>query len=35
LTGSVVFDSPPVALAVGVSSIWVATQDGKVTEFRY
>jgi serine/threonine protein kinase len=34
LTGTVVFGSPPVALAVSGSSVWVATQDGRITEIR-
>jgi hypothetical protein len=32
VTGTVVFGSPPVALTVRASSVWVATQDGKVTQ---
>jgi streptogramin lyase len=35
LTGTVVFNSPPVALTRVRQSIWVATQDGKLTEIRY
>jgi serine/threonine-protein kinase len=34
VTGSVAFSSPPVALAVGRSAVWVATQDGKLVEFH-
>ncbi len=35
VTGSIAFDSAPVALAVGAHSVWVATQDRKVTEIRF
>jgi hypothetical protein len=35
VTGRVVFDSPPVALAVDEHSVWVAREDGKVTQFRF
>jgi serine/threonine protein kinase len=35
VTGTVVFGSPPVALTVRASSVWVATQDGKVTQIRF
>ena len=35
VTGRITFDSPPVALAVSAHSVWVATQDRKVTEIRF
>jgi streptogramin lyase len=35
VTGRIVFNSPPVALAVNANSVWVATQDRKVTEIRF
>ena len=35
VTGSIAFESTPVALAVGPHSVWVATQDRKVTEIRF
>ncbi len=35
VTGTIVFGSPPVALAVNAHSVWVATQDGKVTEIGF
>jgi serine/threonine protein kinase len=35
VTGTIVFNSPPVALAVNAHSVWVATQDRKVTEIRF
>jgi hypothetical protein len=35
VTGTVVFGSPPVALGVNSQSIWVATQDGRVTQIRF
>jgi serine/threonine protein kinase len=35
VTGTVAFGSPPVALALAGNSVWVATQDGKITEFRF
>jgi hypothetical protein len=35
MTGSIVFNSPPVALAVNANSVWVATQDRKVIEIRF
>ena len=35
LTGTVVFPSPPIALATGGRSVWVATQDGKIIEVRF
>ena len=35
VTGSIVFNSPPVALAVNAHSVWIATQDGKITEIRF
>lgn len=35
LTGTVVFNSPPVALVVVGQSVWVATQDGNLTQIRY
>ncbi len=35
VTGKVVFASSPVALAVRASSVWVATQDGRVIEIRF
>lgn len=33
--GRVVFGSPPVALAVNASSVWVATQAGEVIQIRF
>ncbi len=33
--GTIVFGSPPVALAVDAHSAWVATEDGKVTQIRF
>ncbi len=35
VTGTILFGSPPVALAVNAHSVWVATQDGKVTQIRF
>jgi serine/threonine protein kinase len=35
VTGTIVFNSAPVALAVNAHSIWVATQDHKVTQIRF
>ena len=35
VTGKVCFSSPPLALAVNASSLWVATQDHKLTEIRF
>jgi serine/threonine protein kinase len=35
VTGRIAFSSPPVALAVNANSVWVATQDRKVTEIRF
>jgi serine/threonine-protein kinase len=35
VTGNVVFPSPPVALAVSGNSVWVATEDGKITQIRF
>jgi Protein kinase domain len=35
VTGNVTFASPPVALAVSGNSVWVATQDGKITQIRF
>jgi hypothetical protein len=35
VTGTIVFNSPPVALAVNANSLWVATQDGKITQIRF
>jgi ABC-2 type transport system ATP-binding protein len=35
ITGTVVFTSPPVALVVVAHSVWVATQDGNVTQVNY
>ena len=35
VTGTIVFSSPPIALAVNANSVWVATQDRKVTEIRF
>jgi hypothetical protein len=35
VTGTIAFGSPPVALAVSADSVWVATQDGKVTQIRF
>jgi ABC-2 type transport system ATP-binding protein len=35
LIGTVGFNSPPVALVVVGRSVWVATQDGNLTQIRY
>jgi serine/threonine protein kinase len=35
VTGTIVFNSPPVALAVDTDSVWIATQDRKVTQIRF
>jgi hypothetical protein len=35
VTGTIVFNSPPVALAVNANSVWVATQDRKVTQIQF
>ncbi|MBV8999492.1 MAG: hypothetical protein JO304_10550, partial [Solirubrobacterales bacterium] len=35
VTGKVVFTSPPVGLAVADNSVWVATQDGSLTQIRF
>ena len=35
VTGTIVFASPPVALAVDAHSAWVARQDGKVTQIKF
>jgi serine/threonine protein kinase len=35
VTGTIVFNSTPVALGADAHSIWVATQNGKVTEIRF
>ena len=35
LTGTVVFPNPPIALATGGRSVWVATQGGKIIEIRF
>jgi serine/threonine protein kinase len=35
VTGTIVFNSAPVALAVNAHSIWVATQDHTVTQIRF
>ena len=35
VTGSIAFDSAPVALAVGAHAVWIATQDRKITEIRF
>jgi hypothetical protein len=35
MKGRIVFNSTPVALAVNANSVWVATQDRKVTEIRF
>jgi daunorubicin resistance ABC transporter ATP-binding subunit len=35
LTGTVVFSSPPVALALAGQSLWVGTQDGNLTQLRF
>jgi hypothetical protein len=35
VTGTIVFPSTPVALAVTPAAVWVATQDNKVTQIRY
>jgi ABC-type multidrug transport system ATPase subunit len=35
LAGTVAFSSPPVALALAGHAVWVATQDGSLTQLRY
>jgi serine/threonine protein kinase len=35
VTGTIVLNSPPVALAVNAHSIWVATRDHTVTQIRF
>jgi hypothetical protein len=35
VTGTVVFTTPPVALAAAGGSVWVATQDGSLTQIKY
>lgn len=35
LTSTVIFKSPPVALALVGHSVWVGTQDGNLTEIRF
>ena len=35
VTGTVVFTSPPIALAAAPHSVWVATQHGKVIQIRF
>jgi streptogramin lyase len=35
VTGTVVFGSPPVALAAAATSVWVALQDGKVVQIQF
>ena len=35
VTGTILFPSAPVALAVTPAAVWVATQDNKVTQIRY
>ncbi len=35
VTGTVVFGSPPVALAVGASSVWVALQNDEVVQIQF
>jgi serine/threonine-protein kinase len=35
VTGAVVFGSRPVTLAVNGHSVWVATQDGRLTQIRF
>jgi serine/threonine protein kinase/streptogramin lyase len=35
VAGKVLFPSPPVALTVDNGSVWVATEDGKVTQIRF
>jgi YD repeat-containing protein len=35
VTGTVVFNSPPVSVALTGHSVWVALQNGTVTELRY
>jgi streptogramin lyase len=35
VTGTVVFASPPVALAAAATSVWVAMQDGKVVQIQF
>jgi len=35
VTGAIVFNSPPVALAVNANSLWVATQNQQITQIRF
>jgi serine/threonine protein kinase len=35
VTGTIVFNSPPIALAVNAHAVWVATQDRKVTQIGF
>jgi DNA-binding beta-propeller fold protein YncE len=35
VTGTVVFNSPPVAIAVNANSVWVGTQDHKIIQIRF
>ena len=35
VTGTIAFDSPPVAIAVNANSVWVATQDHKIIQIRF
>ncbi|MFZ0381899.1 MAG: protein kinase [Solirubrobacteraceae bacterium] len=35
VTGTVVFGSPPVALAAAATSVWVALQDGEVVQIQF
>jgi hypothetical protein len=35
LTAKIVFDSPPAGLVVIGRSVWVATQDGNLTQIQY
>jgi daunorubicin resistance ABC transporter ATP-binding subunit len=35
VTGTVVFDTPPVELVVAGRSVWVATEDGNLTQIKY
>lgn len=35
LTGTVVFNSPPVSLVLAGQSLWVALEDGNVTQIRF
>jgi hypothetical protein len=35
VTGTVVYPSPPIALAAAPHSVWVATEDGKVVQIQF